>query len=294
MSSVFSDLSPRAALQKRMTDKKSFLCVGLDTDLSCLPSGFEPTLDVRQRITAFNKIIVRATRSYSVAYKLNTAFYEAEGHLGYQALEESVQIIRSEAPEALIIMDAKRGDIANSAAQYAKAFFQHLDADAVTLSPFMGRDSILPFLAYEQKWIILLAATSNAGFESFQNLRLSSGLRLWEQVLKACSEWSDPDRLMFVVGATRGSEVLAGVRRILPHHFLLIPGVGTQGGTLSEVYTAAQGSVLVNASRSILYATKDANAIGETAARQAAELQKEMQNLLESDPQFSAEAQTQT
>ena len=173
---------------------------------------------------AFNSCIIETTKDLAVAYKLNTAFYEAEGSYGFAAMAKTVNEIRAKAPEALVIADAKRGDIGHTAKKYASAFFEHLNVDAITLSPYMGKDSVSPFLDYANKWVILLAATSNAGFSDFQNTVLSSGCYLWEKILRTCKEWATADRIMFVVGATRGSSVFEKVRAIVPDYFLLVPG----------------------------------------------------------------------
>ena len=270
----------RDELLKAIWEKKSFLSVGLDTDLLCLPTDFEPRARPWARICAFNLLILRSTRALSVAYKLNTAFYEALGSEGYKALEGTLSMIRREAPEALVIVDAKRGDIGHTAQRYAQSIFGHLGADAVTLSPFMGRDSVEPFLDYKKKWVILLAATSNPGFFTFQGAELKNGQKLWEKVLEECSEWGTSDQLMFVIGATRGSQLLQRARSIIADYFFLLPGVGAQGGDLAESYLAVQGSVLVNASRSITQSAQRSDLIASSAHQAAHQIQSQMSALL--------------
>ncbi|MEM9931615.1 MAG: orotidine-5'-phosphate decarboxylase, partial [Bacteroidota bacterium] len=218
----------RQVLVQHILDRKSFLCVGLDPDPTRLPKHLPHTTE---SIASFCTQIIDATLPYCVAYKPNFAFFEAFGLAGYQALELVMDYI----PDThLTIADAKRGDIGNTARQYAKATFDQLGADAITVAPYMGRDSVTPFLEWTDKWVILLAATSNAGAQDFQFIEDANGTPLYQRVLKTASDWATPEQLMFVVGATR-PELLGDIRRIIPDHFLLVPGVGAQGGSLAEV-----------------------------------------------------------
>ena len=268
-----------AGLYEQIRRKKSFLCVGLDTDIGKIPQvlhrGVSPVLE-------FNKRIIDATHDLAIAYKPNLAFYEARGTDGWTDLIKTVDYIRSKAPAVFIIADAKRGDIGNTAAMYAKAFFEKMDFDAITLSPYMGKDSVTPFLGYEGKWVIILGLTSNPGAEDFQFLPAGSGPnRLFEEVIRQGAEWGGPDQVMFVAGATRAG-LISDIRRIIPDHFLLVPGIGAQGGSLKEVVDAGlndQCGLIVNASRSILYAGDNA-AFDEAARKKALELQQEMAALL--------------
>ncbi|NJL13449.1 MAG: orotidine-5'-phosphate decarboxylase [Microscillaceae bacterium] len=257
----------------------SYLCVGLDTEPGRLPAGFAKTPEA---MLAFNEAIIAATHTYCVAYKINTAFYEALGTAGWECLKQTCQMIP---PGKLRILDAKRGDIGNTAQAYARAFFEELGADALTLSPYMGHDSIQPFLEYPGKWVVLLALTSNPGHADFQLLRLANGRYLFEEVLLQAQNWADPSRLMFVVGATQ-SKWLETVRQLAPDNFLLVPGVGAQGGDLAQVSKLGlnpQGGLLVNASRSILYASSGEDYV--EAARQAAQaIQLEMKGQLRAFP----------
>ncbi|MCF8371761.1 MAG: orotidine-5'-phosphate decarboxylase [Bacteroidales bacterium] len=257
--------------------KKSFLCVGLDTDLGKIPAHLLKTEDP---VFKFNKAIVDATQKYAVAYKPNLAFYEALGLKGWQSLEKTVQYIRTNYPELFLIADAKRGDIGNTSKMYAKAFFENLDFDAVTVAPYMGEDSVTPFLSYPEKWVILLALTSNKGAFDFQFMK-ENDERLFEKVLKKSSGWGNPENMMYVVGATKAEE-LAQVRKIIPDHFLLVPGVGAQGGSLQEVAKYGMNKdcgLLVNSSRGIIYAGKGED-FAERAAEAAKEVQQEMEELL--------------
>lgn len=263
----------RTELIATIRRKKSLLCVGLDTEEQLLPEHF---LDESHPVRAFNEAIVEVTHPYTVAYKLNLAFYEALGDEGWLDLEATIAFIRSKG-DTFIIADAKRGDIGNTARKYAEAFFDRLDVDAVTLSPYMGRDSIAPFTGRKGKWAIALGVTSNPGAEDVQFIRTENGRPLYETVIRSTAKWGTPDDLMFVVGATR-PEVLAEVRALVPDHFLLVPGVGAQGGDLQAVLKAgitADGGLLINSSRGILYAGQGEQAI--PAARAAAQiLQREM------------------
>jgi orotidine-5'-phosphate decarboxylase len=255
-------------------DRKSYLCVGLDTDLTKLPQHLQSRPDA---VFAFNKAIIDATKDYCTSYKINTAFYEAMGLKGWEALEQTVHYI----PDThFTIADAKRGDIGNTSAQYAKTFFETLPFDSVTVAPYMGEDSIRPFLEYEDKVTIVLGLTSNKGAADFE-LQQVGGEKLYEKVLRTVSQWGTPDNLMFVVGATQAS-ALADIRKIIPEHFLLVPGVGAQGGSLKDVsvygMNAACG-LLVNASRAVIYAGSGED-FAEKAAAAAKEYQQEMATYL--------------
>lgn len=240
-------------LNLEIRKKRSFLCVGLDTDPARIPAHLQR---VPNPVFSFNREIIDATADLAIAYKPNLAFYEAMGNDGMNQLEMTVDYIRSKDPNLFIIADAKRGDIGNTAEKYAKAFFLHYDFDAITLSPYMGKDSIEPFLQFPGKWAIVLALTSNPGASDFQFLAVDQDQPLYERVLMQAISWGTTDNLMFVVGATR-SEYLKSIRRIAPEHFLLVPGVGTQGGSLEMVIDhgkSSKGGLLINNSRSILYA----------------------------------------
>ncbi len=269
----------RNVLIKEINTKRSFLCVGLDTDLSKIPAH------LRSRPNAlfeFNKQIIDATQDLCVSYKINTAFYEALGLKGWEAMEQTLNYIPS---THFKIADAKRGDIGNTSSQYAKAFFETMNFDAITIAPYMGEDSVRPFLEYENKWAIVLGLTSNKGANDFEMLKVvdqaSSNQFLYEKVLTTISMWGNTNNLMFVTGATQASE-LSNIRKIIPDHFLLVPGVGFQGGSLEEV--AKHGlnkdcGLLVNASRAIIYAGDDENFASE-AREIASQYQAEMSDLL--------------
>ena len=265
-------------LFRNILRKRSFLCVGLDTDYKRIPKIL---LHTEYPVFEFNKRIIDATQDYAVAYKPNLAFYEMLGAAGYMSLEMTVNYIRNNYPDLFIIADAKRGDIGNTSSMYAQAFFKTLDFDALTLSPYMGRDSISPFLQVEGKWIILLALTSNEGSSDFQQLQTADGKQFFEEVILKSARWGSVNNTMYVVGATK-AEALAGIRKLIPEHFLLVPGVGSQGGSLREVARHGMNDrcgLLVNASRSIIYA--DISDKFEDAARQeAARLQKQMEEIL--------------
>ncbi|MCC6840873.1 MAG: orotidine-5'-phosphate decarboxylase [Flavobacteriales bacterium] len=268
----------REDLIRIIKQKRSLLCVGLDTELHLLPAPFR---ELHDPIRAYNHAIVKATHHAAVAYKLNLAFYEANGAAGWRDLESTVAYIRS-VGDCFIIADAKRGDIGNTARKYAEAFFDHLEFDAITVAPYMGGDSITPFLGRPGKWAIVLAVTSNEGAMDFQFLPVEDGSqRLFERVMKRTAELGGPHELMFVTGATR-PELLKQARAIAPEHFFLVPGVGAQGGDLQAVLQAGMtkdGGLLINSSRGILYAGKQAEAI--TKAREAAEgLQRVMEAAL--------------
>lgn len=266
----------RATLIAEIFSKKSFLCVGLDTELSKIPDHLR---DAEDPVFEFNRHIIDATRDLCVAYKPNLAFYEALGPKGWQSFSKTVEYIGS---QHFIIADAKRGDIGNTSRMYAEAFFQQFRCDAVTVAPYMGKDSVAPFLGFEDKWAIVLALTSNTGSGDFQREQLEgSGEELWEKVLRVVQTWGTPDNLMFVTGATH-PEAFARIRSIVPDHFLLVPGVGAQGGDLKAI--CAHGlnkdcGLLVNASRSILYASNGVD-FAEKAREEAEKLQLEMEKLL--------------
>lgn len=260
--------------------KKSFLCVGLDTDLKKIPQHL---LAEEDPIFAFNKAIIDATAQYCVAYKPNLAFYECFGLKGWQALEKTVHYIKEHYPEQFIIADAKRGDIGNTSAMYARALFEEMDVDALTVAPYMGEDSVTPFLQYKDKWVILLALTSNKGSHDFQLSEDKDGERLFEKVMRRSQEWAGDDQMMYVVGATQG-RLFEDIRKIVPKHFLLVPGVGAQGGSLEEVCKygmTADCGLLVNSSRGIIYADTTVR-FAEVAGEKAHELQQQMAALLPS------------
>ena len=264
----------RQQLIHQIFTKKTFLCVGLDTDISKIPEHLKNETDP---IFAFNKAIIDATAPYCVAYKPNLAFYESYGLKGMMAFEKTIQYLKDHYPTHFIIADAKRGDIGNTSKMYARTFFEEYDLDSVTVAPYMGEDSVKPFLEYEGKWVILLALTSNKGSHDFQLTEDKSGERLFEKVLKKSQEWGTPENLMYVVGATQG-RMFEDIRRIAPEHFLLVPGVGAQGGSLQEVCKYGMTKdcgLLVNSSRSIIYAGKGTD-FAEAAARKAREMQEEM------------------
>lgn len=258
--------------------KDSFLCVGLDTDIKKIPAHL---LTLEDPIFEFNKAIIDATAPYCVAYKPNLAFYEAEGVLGWVAFEKTVNYIRKNYPTQFIIADAKRGDIGNTSQMYARTFFDLCNVDAVTLSPYMGYDTVEPFLRYEGRWSVLLALTSNGSASDFEMEKLESGDYLYEAVVRKSMSWGSADNMMYVVGATKSS-MLEEIRAIIPNHFLLVPGVGAQGGSLSEVAKYGMNSrcgLLVNSSRAIIYADKGAD-FAQAATIAAKEAQKEMSALL--------------
>lgn len=260
--------------------KQSFLCVGLDTDINKIPEFLFDEGD--DTIFAFNKAIIDATADLCVAYKPNLAFYESLGIQGWDALERTVDYIRSNYPDQFIIADAKRGDIGNTSSMYARTFLGNMEFDAVTVAPYMGEDSVTPFLVYEEKWVILLALTSNKGAFDFQLMKdAESGERLFEKVLTTSQKWGTVDSLMYVVGATK-ADMLADIRQLVPDHFLLVPGVGAQGGSLQEVARFGMNSscgLLVNSSRQVIYAS-DAPDFADAARMEAEKVQQEMAELL--------------
>lgn len=265
------------SLVQQINQKKSYLCVGLDTDITKIPKHLQEN---KHAIVDFNKAIIDATKDYCVSYKINTAFYETLGSKGWDAMEETVNYIPS---THLKIADAKRGDIGNTSSQYAKAFFETLQFDAITVAPYMGEDSIRPFLEYEDKWTIVLGLTSNKGAADFEMKKGIDGSTLYEDVLSKVSKWGTPNNLMFVVGATQATE-LENIRQIIPDNFLLVPGVGFQGGSLAETSKYGMNKecgLLVNASRAIIYAGSGEN-FAEEAKAIAQQYQNEMQQYLSS------------
>lgn len=257
--------------------KKSFLCVGLDTETDKLPPSLA---NLNNPVLEFNRRIIDATQKYAVAYKPNIAFYESLGAQGWKTLQQTVQYIRKNYPDIFIIADAKRGDIGNTSKMYAKAFFENMDCDAVTVTPYMGEDSVTPFLSYDNKWVVIIALTSNKGADDFQ-YHNEDGIRLFERVLTVSKRWGNINNLMYVVGATR-AEMLNAVRKIVPDHFLLVPGVGAQGGSLAEVAKYGMTNkcgLLVNSSRAIIFADSNAD-FDKVAADKAREMQKEMERYL--------------
>ena len=269
----------RAELFENIKRKKSFLCVGLDTDITKIPEHLFEEDDAMFR---FNKAIIDATAPYCVAYKPNLAFYESIGLEGWDVLDRTVEYIKTNYPDQFLIADAKRGDIGNTSAMYARTFFGNMDFDTVTVAPYMGEDSVSPFLAYPNKFGTLLALTSNKGAFDFQLMEdKEDGKRLFEKVLETSQKWGNEDQLMYVVGATK-AEMLSDIRKIVPNHFLLVPGVGAQGGSLQAVAEYGmnnQCGLLVNSSRAIIYADKGED-FAQAAGKAAAEVQAEMAELL--------------
>ena len=269
----------RQELIEQIQEKQSFLCVGLDTDLKKMPQHL---LNEEDAVFAFNKQIIDATAPYCVAYKPNLAFYEAFGVKGLMSFEKTIQYLKQHYPQHFIIADAKRGDIGNTSAMYARTFFEEYDVDSLTVAPYMGEDSVTPFLGYDGKWVILLALTSNKGSHDFQLTEDKDGERLFEKVLKTSQQWGTEENMMYVVGATQG-RMFEDIRRVAPRHFLLVPGVGAQGGSLEEVcrYGMIPGDVglLVNSSRGIIYASQGED-FAEVAGQKARELQQQMAKLI--------------
>ena len=267
-------------LFEQIQEKKSFLCVGLDTDVNKIPEFMFD--EYEDPIFEFNKAIIDATADLCVSYKPNLAFYESMGLSGWDALDRTVDYIRTKYPEQFIIADAKRGDIGNTSAMYARTFLGNMNFDAITVAPYMGEDSVTPFLTYEDKWVILLALTSNKGAFDFQFIRdAETGERLFEKTLKASQQWGNDENMMYVVGATK-ADMLTDIRQIVPDHFLLVPGVGAQGGSLEEVAKYGMNStcgLLVNSSRQIIYASSE-NDFAKAARREAEKVQTEMEFLL--------------
>ena len=269
----------RQELIEQIKTKKSFLCVGLDTDLKKVPQHL---LNDNDAIFTFNKNIIDATAKYCVAYKPNLAFYEAFGVKGMIAFEKTVNYLNKYYPNHFVIADAKRGDIGNTSKMYARTFFEEYDVDALTVAPYMGEDSVTPFLRYEGKWVILLALTSNKGSHDFQLTTDPDGERLFEKVIRTSQQWGNEDNMMYVVGATQG-KMFEDIRKVAPDSFLLVPGVGAQGGSLEEVCRYGMTKdcgLLVNSSRGIIYAS-DGEDYAEVAGQKAKELQEQMAAELE-------------
>jgi orotidine-5'-phosphate decarboxylase len=265
----------RQELIEQIRHKQSFLCVGLDTDLSKIPAHL---LETEDPIFEFNKAIIDATKDYAVAYKPNIAFYECYGPKGWESLQKTIDYIPK---NIFTIADAKRGDIGNTSSYYAKTFFEYLHCDSVTVAPYMGEDSVTPFLEFENKWVILLALTSNKGALDFQLIQDASGKELFKSVLEKSSAWGTPNNLMYVVGATR-AEQIGEVRKIVPNHFFLVPGVGAQGGSLEDVVNYGWNQdcgLLVNSSRAIIYASNGTD-FAEMARKEAQKIQEEMAKIL--------------
>jgi orotidine-5'-phosphate decarboxylase len=268
----------KAALLEQIKSKRSVLCVGLDTDLEKIPQHL---LKEDDPVFAFNKAIIDATAAFTVAYKPNIAFYESMGVKGWQSLEKTIQYLDEKYPEIFTIADAKRGDIGNTSKMYAKAFFENMNFDSVTVAPYMGEDSVIPFLDFPNKWVILLGLTSNKGAFDFQFIENAEGEALFESVVKKAQEWASADQLMFVLGATK-TEHLARLRAIAPDHFFLVPGVGAQGGSLEEVLKQATNKeygVLVNSTRGVIYQSNGLD-FAQAAGSAASTLQQEMERLL--------------
>jgi len=254
--------------------KRSFLCVGLDTDPKKMP---QCVFDLHDPVFEFNKAIIDATAAYCVAYKPNLAFYEAYGLKGMESFVKTCKYLKEHHPHHLIIADAKRGDIGNTSQMYARTFFEEYDVDALTVAPYMGEDSVRPFLEYDGRWVVMLALTSNKGSHDFQMTADTQGERLFERVLRVSQQWGTPDNMMYVVGATQG-RMFEDVRKVAPQHFLLVPGVGAQGGSLEEVCRYGMNDdcgLLVNSSRGIIYACSDDH-FAEVAGNKACELQQQM------------------
>ena len=270
-------------LFEHIKEKQSFLCIGLDTDLKKIP---EHLLKEDDPGFIFNREIIDATHDLCIAYKPNLAFYESLGAKGWLTFEKTIKYIRTHYPDIFIIADAKRGDIGNTSAMYAKSFFEEMNVDALTVAPYMGEDSITPFLNYPEKWVILLALTSNKGSKDFQFFTNEEGQHLFEKVLQKSQEWADDQQMMYVVGATQG-RMFEDIRKIIPNHFLLVPGIGAQGGSLEEVCKYGmnrQCGLIVNSSRGIIYADNSENFA--LSARNAAEklqkaMEKELKNIME-------------
>ena len=264
----------RQELIEQIRLKRSFLCVGLDTDPKKIP---QCVFDLHDPVFEFNKAIIDATAPYCVAYKPNLAFYEAYGLKGMESFVKTVRYLQEKHPHHLIIADAKRGDIGNTSEMYARTFFEEYNVDALTVAPYMGEDSVTPFLKYEGKWVIVLALTSNKGSHDLQLTQDAEGERLFEKVLRVSQQWGTDENMMFVVGATQG-RMFEDVRRVAPHHFLLVPGVGAQGGSLEEVCRYGMNEecgLLVNSSRGIIFASQDDH-FAEIAGNKARELQQQM------------------
>ena len=266
-------------LTQHIQATKSYLCIGLDTAAEQLPHHLAQDT---KGMLAFNKAIINATSEFCVSYKLNTAFYEAQGAKGWEVMHETLALIP---PNKFVIADAKRGDIGNTVNQYAKAFFEQMNFHAITVAPYMGADSVMPFLAYKDKWVILLALTSNESAKNFQLLDLKKEMPLYQEVLQQSASWATYEQMMYVVGATKTAH-LAEIRQLMPNHFLLVPGIGVQGGSLQEVSKYAMNQdvgLLINASRSIIYASAKED-FAEKARLEAQKIQLEMKELLAQFP----------
>ena len=264
-------------LTEQIHKKKSFLCIGLDVDLEKIPQHL---LEEEDPIFAFNKAIIDATHHLCVAYKPNTAFYEAYGLKGWQALEKTINYLNQNHPEIFTIADAKRGDIGNTSSRYAKAFFEDLSFDSLTVAPYMGKDSVEPFLAFDGKHTILLALTSNEGASDFQTKTIE-GVEVFKQVIETSKTWKNSKNLMYVIGATRAKH-FAEIRQIIPDSFLLVPGIGAQGGNLQDVCKYGMNEnvgLLINSSRGIIYASNERD-FAQASAKKASELQQQMANIL--------------
>ncbi|MEE0521834.1 MAG: orotidine-5'-phosphate decarboxylase [Bacteroidaceae bacterium] len=268
----------RQQLITQIFQKKTFLCVGLDTDIKKIPSHL---LTEEDPIFAFNKAIIDATAPYCIAYKPNLAFYESMGVKGWISFDKTISYLNDNYPDHFIIADAKRGDIGNTSAMYARTFFEEMNLDALTVAPYMGEDSVTPFLQYPGKWVILLALTSNKGSHDFQLTTDSEGERLFEKVLRKSQEWGNADNMMYVVGATQG-QMFEDIRKVAPNHFLLVPGIGAQGGSLEEVCKYGMTKdcgLIVNSSRAIIYADKTEN-FANVAAQEAMKVAQQMAAIL--------------
>ena len=268
----------RQELINEIKQKQTFLCVGLDTDIKRIPQHL---MSEEDPVYCFNRAIIDATAPYCVAYKPNLAFYECGGLAGWKSLDKTICYLRENYPHHFIIADAKRGDIGNTSKMYARCFFEEMDVDALTVAPYMGEDSVTPFLDYHDKWVILLALTSNKGSQDFQLTEDATGERLFEKVLRRSQQWADADRMMYVVGATQG-KLFEDIRKVVPEHFLLVPGIGAQGGSLEEVCKYGMTKdcgLIVNSSRAIIYADSTER-FAEVAAEKAKEMQQQMAALL--------------
>ena len=269
----------RQELIEQIFEKKTFLCVGLDTDTKKIP---EHLLKEEDPVFSFNKAIIDATAPYCIAYKPNLAFYESNGVKGWISFEKTIDYLNENYPKHFIIADAKRGDIGNTSAMYARSFFEEMNIDALTVAPYMGEDSVTPFLQYQGKWVILLALTSNKGSHDFQLTADSEGERLFEKVLRKSHEWGNKDNMMYVVGATQG-KMFEDIRKVTPEHFLLVPGIGAQGGSLEEVCKYGMTKdcgLIVNSSRAIIYADKTEN-FAVAARQEAKKVAEQMAAILE-------------
>ncbi|MBL7835346.1 MAG: orotidine-5'-phosphate decarboxylase [Cyclobacteriaceae bacterium] len=266
----------KARLFEQIKKKNSYLCVGLDTDISKIPAHLQNSADP---VFEFNKQIIDATHAYCIAYKPNIAFYEARGAKGWESLAKTLEYIPN---DCFTIADAKRGDIGNTSSLYAKAFFEQMNFDSITVAPYMGEDSVKPFLEFKDKWVILLAHTSNSGSSDFQLIESKSGKKLYEEVILKSQQWGTPEQLMYVVGATRADKI-ADIRKLAPEHFFLVPGIGAQGGDLAE--TSKHGlnkecGLIVNSTRAIIYASADKD-FATAAGNEAKKVREEMSSLLD-------------